>query len=226
MMALNGLATGKNLKPFLCLVRNVYHDLFGTNVPIYDDGKIRLTKPNHVNRLRQAFPYYDQALLDGIFDQFKSHLDVHGADECKRLFEYYFSGVFREQGEFISSSKLYHFLDRRYLLSTLKNGFLYPSIVEYEEYQCLFKLFKGSAFIEKEGVLEDKPFLAEWRGSNQSLLALRNKGSSKAEIDQYLQDSAFVPAYTCLLSYINLILLCTPLITAHTAYPLRRMRLS
>jgi hypothetical protein len=108
----------------------------------------------------------------------------------------------------------------------LKNGFLYPSIVEYEEYQCLFKLFKGSAFIEKEGVLEDKPFLAEWRGSNQSLLALRNKGSSKAEIDQYLQDSAFVPAYTCLLSYINLILLCTPLITAHTAYPLRRMRLS
>ncbi len=196
-MALNGLTQGKNLKPFLCLVRNAYHDLFLTNPPQKGAKEVVLTRSSHVNRLKQAFPYYSAADLDNLFTEFELHAQAHGRNEIKQLYEYYFSGIYRDQAEFISSSRLYHFLSKRFLLTTLQKGFVYPSIADYEEFKCLFKLFQGNAQLEKEGVLQDIDFLKKWRGSNTELIDLRNRGASETEVNDFLVNTAFVPAYSC-----------------------------
>jgi len=184
---------GKELKPFLCLIKNLYHDLVLTN-----PNSKKPSKDPHLKKLQTAFPYYSKQEFNDLFDLLVNVFKVgEDKENIERLYKYYFKGLYAKQRQHISGERLYHFVKKDFIPRILESKFLYPSVVSLDEYKVLYKKYEGPLQFDKMNILEDREFQTKWNNSNSELINLRNSGASKEEVDTFIQNDAFMPALTC-----------------------------
>lgn len=187
---LEDLTKGKLLKPFMCLIKNIYH------------GHVdKSSADKQIGALRAAFPYYSEEILKGLVERFGAHLKKVGGlrarDEMAQWYHYFFYYKYSEEAEQINSPDLFHFVDKKYLLAILKNGFLYPSILTIDEYKTLARKYQGGIAVEKDKLINDNALLKEWNASAKKLREMISSGKKSQAINSYLNRSSFLPAVNC-----------------------------
>lgn len=179
-------AKGKNLKPFMCLVKI----LRGNFLARYDEEKT-------LDRLQLAFPYYDREELLRLIREVVSYLRKPGKSdsELSKWYNYFYCHRYRDEIEKVSSPVLYHFLQKEYLLSSLENRFLYPTILSLNEY-----VSRPPAWIPdtlRPAELEKKTWHESWRQSAMDIRRYRAAKAKTTRLNNYLSGRSFLPAINC-----------------------------
>jgi len=186
---------GKNLKLALCMLKHLYSDVGATA-----DG-LRTKKKEYQKKLKIAFPYYEDSTLDNFVEDFIIFVlkgnDKRIREKVSDLHRFYFQNRYKEEVEAISSPDLYHFVNKRYLLTILKNQYLYPSYVSIEEYKNLLDKYEGALADVKGLVLEHSVFVKTWSENIVKFKELIQKGTGRGKFNKYLKEKSFLPAMNC-----------------------------
>lgn len=189
-MDIESLTRGKHLKPFLCLIKELYH----RNLDLPRENELE-------NKLRGAFPYYTSDDLKNIIS--KSYQFLRGGKsknirhKLTDLYWFFFDSKYGTELAQISSPDLYHFSKKDYLLSVLKNGFIYPTVLSLDEYKSLIREYQGCLYDEKEEILNDFTIQSNWAESATKIKKMINSGKKLKAFETYLSEKSFIPAITC-----------------------------
>lgn len=185
---------GKNLKLALCLLRHMYFSKEEISSPFSE-----ITRKKYEKVLRIAFPYYRSDSLREFIDSFL--LFISDATDIRnkitRLYFFYFHVKYEDDVKTISSPDLYHFVNKDYLLSILKNKFLYPSFVTIDEYKKFLNEYEGAIQKKKQYILENSKFEHQWNNSILRLQKMINSNDKKNKFETYFQEKSFIPAMNC-----------------------------
>lgn len=189
-MALNELTRGKNLKPFLCLVKELYHK--NLNLP---DKAILLKK------LKGYFPYYHEDTLNFVIEKayevLSSKNSSSRSNKLSKLYNFFFYTKYGPETERINSPNLYHFSKKEYLLKTLKNNFIYPTVLSINEYKSLVREYQGGLSNEKDSILNNRFLQEKWSKSEKTLIDFNSKSAKSDKIEKFIASSSLIPAVTC-----------------------------
>ncbi len=186
-LSIEALTKGKNLKPFICLLKLKMRGL----VNQHNDEKL-------VRGLKGAFPYYSEDSLKEIVKLFNDHLSGFSdkSAEIRKWSNYLTYHKYRKEADRIQSPDLFHFVKKEYLLNILKKKFLYPSLVGLDEYKSLMRDYKGPLSESKESVIADKQLLKSWSKSIAKIQVAISKQRSAGDLNKILENS-FLPAINC-----------------------------
>ena len=145
-------------------------------------------------KAHQAFPYYSLEDIKGIFNEVKSlavqHLPLN------QIYSFITKQKFRKSIQGIVSNVLLHFVHKDFILSALENGFLAPSVINYNEYEPIHfgcpenQLFKNTQF--SENIREC------WEKSNGFLKSLKDTiGKGLQPEDRSLNTKIKLPFVSC-----------------------------
>lgn len=189
-MELNEVTKGKYLKPFLALIKELYRK--HVDLP---------PKENMRQKLSGYFPYYDEVSLNFVIDKTYEYIRSGMAGErhtaLSRLFNFFYYNKYGPETEKIHSPDLYHFCKKEFLSTVLKNKFIYPTVVGFNEYKSLLRSYQGGLGTVKDVLISNRQLQETWSASEKTFRKLNSESAKMKKYESFLESDSFLPAVTC-----------------------------